>query len=83
MSLKQRIANKLANKLFGGVNPSRLAECIDAGIAQVAKMGKLPPEEVRAKFEANLMMMGFSPEEISRLRVTPVEAVEPVKQEEA
>ena len=83
MSLKQRIANKLANKLFGGVEPSRLAECIDAGIAQVAKMGKLPPEEVRAKFEANLMMMGFSPEEISRLRVTPVEAVEPVKQEEA
>jgi hypothetical protein len=79
MSLKQRIASKL----FGGVEPSRLAECIDAGIAQVAKMGKLPPEEVRAKFEANLMMMGFSPEEISRLRVTPVEAVEPVKQEEA
>lgn len=69
MSLKQRITNKLANKLFGGVEPSRLAECIDAGIAQVAKMGKLPPEEVRAKFEANLMMMGFSPEEISRLRV--------------
>ena len=79
MSLKQRIASKL----FGGVEPSRLAECIDAGIVQVAKMGKLPPEEVRAKFEANLMMMGFSPEEISRLRVTPVEAVEPVKQEEA
>ncbi len=74
MSLKQRIANKL----FGGVKPSRLAECIDAGIVQVAKMGKLPPEEVRAKFEANLMMMGFSPEEINRLRVT-----EPVKQEEA
>ena len=80
MSLKQRIANKLANKLFGGVDQSRLAECIDAGIVQVAKMGKLPPEEVRAKFEANLMMMGFSPEEVSRLRVTPVE---PVQQEEA
>ena len=76
MSLKQRIVNKL----FGGVESSRLAECIDAGIAQVAKMGNLPPDEVRAKFEANLMMMGFSPEEISRLRVTPVEAV---KQEEA
>ena len=79
MSLKQRIANKL----FGGVEPSRLAECIDAGIAQVAKMGKLSPDEVRAQFEANLMMMGLSPEEVSRLRVTPVEAVEPVKQEEA
>lgn len=78
MSLKQRIANKL----FGGVNPSRLAECIDAGIVQVAKMGKLSPDEVRAKFDTNLMMMGFSPEEINRLRVTPVEAVEPVKQEE-
>lgn len=75
MSLKQRIANKL----FGGVEPSRLAECIDAGIVQVAKMGKLSPDEVRAKFEGNLMMMGFSPEEVSRLRVTPVE---PVKQEE-
>ena len=72
MSLKQRIANKL----FGGVNPSRLAECIDAGIVQVAKMGNLPPDEVRAKFDGNLMMMGFSPEEVSRLRVTPVEAVE-------
>ena len=83
MSLKQRIVNKLANKLFGGVEPSRLAECIDAGIVQVAKMGKLPPDEVRAQFEANLMAMGFTPEEISRLRVTPVEAVEPVKQEEA
>lgn len=79
MSLKQRIANKL----FGGVEPSRLAECIDAGIMQVAKMGKLPPDEVRAQFESNLMMMGFTPEEVSRLRVTPVEAVEPVKQEEA
>ena len=78
MSLKQRIANKL----FGGVNPSRLAECIDAGIVQVAKMGKLSPDEVRAQFDGNLMMMGFSPEEVSRLRVTPVEAVEPVKQEE-
>ena len=76
MSLKQRIANKL----FGGVNPSRLAECIDAGIVQVAKMGNLPPDEVRAKFDGNLMMMGFSPEEISRLRVTPVE---PVEQEES
>ena len=76
MSLKQRIANKL----FGGVNPSRLAECIDAGIVQVAKMGKLSPDEVRAKFDANLMTMGFSPEEVSRLRVTPVE---PVEQEEA
>lgn len=76
MSLKQRIANKL----FGRVDPSRLAECIDAGIVQVAKMGKLPPEEVRAQFEANLMMNGFSPEEISRLRVTPVE---PVEQEES
>lgn len=79
MSLKQRIANKL----FGGVEPSRLAECIDAGIMQVAKMGKLSPDEVRAQFESNLMMMGFTPEEVSRLRVTPVEAVEPVKQEEA
>lgn len=79
MSLKQRIANKL----FGGVNPSRLAECIDAGIVQVAKMGKLSPDEVRAKFDGNLMMMGFTPEEISRLRVTPVEPVEPVKQEES
>ena len=81
MSLKQRIANKL----FGGVNPSRLAECIDAGIVQVAKMGKLSPDEVRAKFDTNLMM-GFSPEEVSRLRVTPVEPVEPVepvKQEES
>lgn len=75
MSLKQRIANKL----FGGVEPSRLAECIDAGIVQVAKMGKLSPDEVRAQFDSNLMMMGFSPEEVSRLRVTPVE---PVKQEE-
>ena len=73
MSLKQRIANKL----FGGVDPSRLAECIDAGIVKVAKMGKLPPDEVRAKFESNLMMMGLSPEEVSRLRVTPA------KQEEA
>lgn len=80
MSLKQRIANKLANKLFGGVEPSRLAECIDAGIVQVAKMGKLSPDEVRAQFDSNLMMMGFSPEEISRLRVTPVE---PVEQEES
>ena len=79
MSLKQRIANKL----FGGVNPSRLAECIDAGIVQVAKMGNLPPDEVRAKFDGNLMMMGFTPEEISRLRVTPVEAVEAVEQEES
>jgi hypothetical protein len=79
MSLKQRIANKL----FGSVEPSRLAECIDAGIVQVAKMGKLSPDEVRAKFDTNLMMMGFSPEEVSRLRVTPVEAVEPVKQEES
>lgn len=79
MSLKQRIANKL----FGGVNPSRLAECIDAGIVQVAKMGNLPPDEVRAKFDGNLMMMGFSPEEISRLRVTPIEAVEAVEQEES
>lgn len=75
MSLKQRIANKL----FGGVEPSRLAECIDAGIVQVAKMGKLSPDEVRSQFDTNLMMMGFSPEEVSRLRVTPVE---PVKQEE-
>jgi hypothetical protein len=76
MSLKQRIANKL----FGGVNPSRLAECIDAGIVQVAKMGNLPPDEVRAKFDTNLMMMGFSPEEVSRLRANPVE---PVEQEES
>lgn len=75
MSLKQRIANKL----FGGVEPSRLAECIDAGIVQVAKMGKLSPDEVRAQFDTNLMMMGFSPEEVSRLRTNPVE---PVKQEE-
>lgn len=72
MSLKQRIANKL----FGGVEPSRLAECIDAGIMQVAKMGKLPPDEVRAQFESNLMMMGFTPEEVSRLRTNPVEAQE-------
>lgn len=72
MSLKQRIANKL----FGGVEPSRLAECIDAGIVQVAKMGRVSPDEVRAQFDTNLMMMGFSPEEVRRLRTNPVEQEE-------
>ncbi len=76
MSLKQRIANKL----FGGVEPSRLAECIDAGIVQVAKMGKLSPDEVRSQFDTNLMMMGFSPEEVRRLQTN---RVEPVEQEES
>lgn len=76
MSLKQRIANKL----FGGVEPSRLAECIDAGIVQVAKMGNLSPDEVRSQFDTNLMMMGFSPEEVRRLQTNPVE---PVEQEES
>ena len=63
MSFKDRIAVKL----FGRIEADRLADCIDAGIAQVAKMGHISPEEVRANFDSNLMLCGFSMEEVRRL----------------
>lgn len=69
MSIKQR----MVKKLFGVGDASRLSECIDAGIAQVAKMGRISPDEIRAQFDGNLAMMGFSSEEITKLHTVDKE----------
>ena len=77
MSMKQRIMKRMFAEQ---ANKGRLADCIEAGIAQVAKMGHVKPEDIRLQFDQNLMLCGFSFEEVQRLH-TDAEA-ERVKQTE-
>ena len=52
------IKGHIITKILGETDEERLADCIDAGIESVAKMGHVSPEVVRQNFDKCLM--GFT-----------------------